>query len=75
METETKKENKVISYKNLPSRFPLIATVSFILACDYYNAAEWVWTIVIILLSLGWINSIYRVATQKTVDIFKSENK
>jgi hypothetical protein len=74
METE-KKENKVISYKNLPSKFPLIPTVSFIVACDYYNAAEWVWTLVIVLLSLGWINSIYRVATQKSVDIFKSENK
>lgn len=71
---EQKKEKKVVSLKNLPSRFPLPATVAFIVACDFYNAPEWVWTIVIILLSLGWINSIYQVATNKSVDIF-NENK
>jgi len=44
-----------------------------LLGCDYYNAREWQWTLVIVFLVLLWILAIVAIAKQETVDLFNDD--
>lgn len=65
------KNRKVISYKNLPSKIPLLSSAVAYLLLEKFNAAGWVWGVFITLFSLIWIVMIYGLATEETTDVFK----
>ena len=44
-----------VSAKNRRIRTPMLSTVVYGMALDYYNAPQWLWLIVGVLLSLYWI--------------------
>ncbi len=67
------KNRKVISPKNLPSRFPLVTWVVAILALDHWNAPEWLWATVITIGSIVSIVAIYLMIEQETVDIISKD--
>jgi len=67
-------ERKIISHKNLPVRTPLFLSLVAYLYCDLYHAREWVWTIVIAVLSVLWIISIYAKFTEKQIEVFNKED-
>ena len=67
------KKTKVIQGNNLPMKTPIPATVLYLMAADYFNLPEWAWTLIIVLLSLGWILKIISIFTTEKVNIFKDE--
>jgi len=60
---------KVISKKNLPIRSPILATVVYVLSMDYWNAPQWLWGAVGLLLVFIWIGWIISFFNQDEVDI------
>ena len=71
-------ERKVIKHTNLPTRSPIISTLVFILALDYWNAPEWSWGVLGVLLVILWGNYLYWLFNEEEQDImavWKSECK
>lgn len=67
-------KRKVVSGKNLPSRFPIKTTaIVFILVDRFGIDGVWLGVIITILVVL-WIIMIYVVLTQEQVEIFPEEN-
>lgn len=64
---------KVISFKNLPSRFPVLSTIVFYLLLDKLNSPGWLWGVVGTVMGLVWIGAIIAIWTQKQVDIFEGK--
>jgi|VirMetMinimDraft_7_1064189.scaffolds.fasta_scaffold320328_2 hypothetical protein len=59
-----------IHRQNLPSKLPIIQTLTIFLAMDYWNAPEWVFGIVCFSAAILWVATIYSIATQKLEDVF-----
>jgi hypothetical protein len=68
------KNSKVISNLNLPTKLPLWATLTMIMALDFYNMPQWICGGVGVCLTIIWIVSIYRLFTDKHIDIFKDKS-
>lgn len=64
-----KKEQKVLSYNNLPARLPITQTIFFTFIMNYYNAREWMWTVFIIISLVIWIACINKMAKQKEIEL------
>jgi len=60
---------KVISYKNLPTRFPLQSTILYVMALFYFNAPQWLFGVVGVLLVLMWATWVYSVFEKEKVDV------
>ena len=65
---------KVISKKNLPTRSPILATVVYVLAMDYWNAPQWLWGAVGLLLVFIWIAWIVSFFNQDEIDVMSKWN-
>lgn len=63
-------KKNVISRANMASRIPLFNTVGWITVLHYWNAPEWLWGVIMLILLLGWILSIKGIIEEKQVDIF-----
>ncbi len=61
---------KVINKKNLPSRIPLVGTIVYITALDYWNAPEWLWGVVGVIMVVGWVSFFFGLGTEKEIDLF-----
>jgi hypothetical protein len=62
---------KVISSKNRQIGYPIFPTLTAYMACDFYNAREWVWTVVIALFVIIWFVAIVQMITCEEIDIFE----
>lgn len=62
---------KVISRRNLPGKLPLLQTLVAILSLDYWNAPQWLWGVVGIILTMYWIVDIFFIINSKQVNIFE----
>ena len=64
---------KVISRKNLPTRMPLLGTIVYATALDYWNAPQWAWGAVGLLIVVAWIGwGLSKVREEKQDDIFET---
>lgn len=66
---------KVISSKNLPTKIPVLSTVVYATALDYWNAPQWLWGAVGLLMALAWIGSIIAKVREEEEDIFETTPK
>lgn len=67
---------KVINNKNLPIKFPVLATVVYATALDYWGAPQWVWGAVGLLTVIAWVGAIIvKVKEEEQEDIFKTPPK
>lgn len=64
---------KVISYKNLPARAPILLTAVAYLYLDRYNAPGWVWGIVGTLMAFLWISYMLANYWQEQIDLRKEK--
>jgi hypothetical protein len=71
------KEVKVISHKNFARRTPLHITLTLLLMLKVFNAPEWVWGAVGLLVVVLWIAFFYRCATEDetVVNLFDDGTK
>lgn len=65
------KTRKVIHAKNLSMRSPLVATVAFWLALDYWHAPGWGWGVVGTIMGVLWIAWIVDCLNVEQKDIFE----
>lgn len=63
------KHNKVVAFKNLPSRMPLWPTAVTWLVMDRIHAPGWAWGVAATVMVSAWISSLYGMATQKLTEI------
>ena len=63
------KKVKVISYKNLPAKLPLLSSAVSYLFLDKFNAPGWVWGVVITLFSILWISCVIKLSNEDVIDI------
>ena len=66
------KEKKVISSKNLPTRSPILSTLVYVLALSYWNAPQWVWGAIGVLLLIIWVTWIASWFLEEDIDIMSS---
>jgi uncharacterized membrane protein len=59
-----------IHRQNLPSKMPIIQTLTVFLAMDYWNAPEWVFGIVCFSAAIIWGVAIHAIVTEKKEDVF-----
>ena len=62
---------KVISRKNLPTISPIMGTVVYATALHYWNAPEWLWGslgLIMIIIWIGWAVNLYN---QESIDIME----
>lgn len=69
------KKSKVIAYKNLPAKMPIVSSAVAYLFLDKFNAPGWVWGVVITLFSLLWIICIVAKIIQEEVEVIKPADK
>lgn len=62
-------KNKVINYKNLPARFPLIQVFLVITAINYWNAPEWIYWAVWLFYSLAFVSAIIGLIKQEYINL------
>lgn len=60
---------KVISYKNLPTRWPVVATIAWWLLLDRLDAPGWLWGTLGTLLVIAWVACIYNICVQEQVNV------
>jgi len=60
---------KVISKNNLPTRSPILSTVVYVLAMDYWNAPQWLFGAVALILLFIWIAWIISLFNQDEIDV------
>lgn len=61
---------KVLMYKNLPTRLPVVSTTVAWLLLDRLQAPGWVWGAVGAFYVLIWIICLYGFWTEENIDIF-----
>lgn len=66
---------KVISHKNLPKKSPILATVVYVLAMDYWNAPQWFIGAFGLLLVFIWLSWLYSIFNQDEIDIMSNTDK
>ena len=64
---------KVISNKNLPVRSPIMATVVYATALSYWDAPEWLWGALGILMFIIWVGWIIGITLQENIEIFDND--
>lgn len=64
---------KVISYKNLPARFPVLLSLVAWLMLDRLDPAGWVQGVVWTVIGILWIASFIGAYTQDLVDVFNGK--
>ena len=62
-------KKKVIAWNNLPARSPILSTVVYVTALNYWNAPEWLCGIVALLIGALWLSWVYSMFTRDQVDI------
>ena len=62
-----------VSAKNRRLHTPLMGTIVYSMALDYYNAPQWLWGVVAVLLSIYWVYYLIElfVGKHKTVEFTK----
>ena len=68
------KKTTVLSPENLPTRFPIAWTLVYVFALDKWNAPQWLWGAVGLLILLMWIGAITQKIKEKRIDIFKDSD-
>lgn len=63
------KVRKVLSRKNLPTKLPLMSSVTCLLALQYWNAPQWLYGVMGSLYAIVWIFSIYNILSEKQTDL------
>ncbi len=66
---------KVISYKSLPVRFPVVPTVVALLVLDRLKAPGWIVGAVGVVLAFMWIGAFALLWQQIQTDIFPEDDK
>ena len=69
------KKTKVLASKHLPGKLPVWQSLSFWLALEHWNAPEWLYGAVGLLLLFLWGFSIHRIFTQEQVDFVVKEKE
>ncbi|MFL9904628.1 hypothetical protein PQR71_41960 [Paraburkholderia fungorum] len=69
------KKIKVIKMKNLPARFPIIATIVWWMLLDHFHVPPVAWGVFYTLAGLIWIISIAAVFMQESVDVIERSGK
>lgn len=64
---------KVISIKNLPTKSPIVFSITMYLLSDNLNVSQVTWGIVGTLTVLLWINYFYYLLNEESMDIFKED--
>src|SRR5690606_39741913 len=60
---------KVISRSNLPARSPILSTIVFALAMDYWNAPQWLWGAIGLFMLVIWIAWIMTFFIHDEIDV------
>lgn len=68
-------KRKVISSKNLPTTIPISWTLVFAFALDKWNAPQWLWGAIGLLVLFAWIGTITTKIKEEEVDIFEEKKK
>lgn len=68
-----REERKVIHWRNLPSRPPLLLTVVGWLVLDKIQAPDWMWGVAWTLFGFIWMAWIVNLFNEKVTDIFPKE--
>lgn len=63
-------KNKVIAYKNLPTKWPLVPTAVIYLVLDRLDASKFYWGLMTGIIFILWLSVAYIVFTQEQVNIF-----
>ena len=69
------KAKKVIAYNNLPSRLPVVATVTCWLALEHWHAPQWLYGVFGFFFLIGWIACIVGLVTEEAIDLLKNDEK
>lgn len=67
------KSKKVIKKSNLPARSPILGTIVYVLAMDYWNAPQWFWGVAISFMALIWIAWIALLIMEEGVDVINDK--
>ena len=68
------KRRKVISYMNLPTRFPITSTMTQFLLLKYLNVPDTIWGIWITLSIIWHLLCLVAFWTEKTTDIMEDKD-
>jgi len=60
---------KVISYKNLPTKFPLNQTLLYTMSLFFFDAPQWLFGVVGVIILLLWGSWVYYIFNYEDVDI------
>ena len=66
-------KKKVINASNLPSRFPLLSTVSWITILHYWGAPQWLMGVFGALLAMAWVGYFISFWVEEAIDPFKQK--
>jgi hypothetical protein len=64
---------KVVAYKNLPTKFPLVPSIVLWLFMDRIHAPAWAWGAVWMFVGLLWVSYFWQMTLQKSVDLFETK--
>ena len=64
-------KKKVVKPSCLPMRPPVLGTIVYWLALEYWQAPGWIWGVVGTIMVTGWALWIYALFLYDPVDIFK----
>jgi hypothetical protein len=62
---------KVIPYRNLPARPPLVATLVLSLGLDRIHAPGWLWGAVGVVIAFAWFAYFYAQAKQEPTELWQ----
>jgi len=66
---------KVIAYKQLPARLPIIATLVWYLILDHLQVPSWIWGVAGTVFALVWIESIASLWLQEPTEIVELKTR
>lgn len=67
--------NKVISYKNLPAKFPIGNYLGILVALDYWNAPLWLDITAYVFLGITFVLFLRNLSDQIETDIFTNKTE
>ena len=65
------KSRKVLAWKNLPTRCPLMGTLVLWLLLDRLDAVGWVWGAVGVVMLIGWLGWIIDTFKDEQIEVIK----
>ncbi|QHJ81532.1 MAG: hypothetical protein [Bacteriophage sp.] len=66
-------DRKVIKIENLPTKFPAVTTVVFLMAIDVWSIPSWGKGVIWTLLALIWLGAAINFYREKRIDIFEGK--